>query len=778
MRKPALNLSTFALGAAIAWFASSHIDAELRFDPNGGQARALDLFGSDEKKSDAKAETSGELEWRQGSDAEPIIPVGVPSSFADLAEKVSPAVVNIRTKAEAPTRRHRPVHPLEELFRMPMPRGGGVGSGFVLNGDGYIVTNEHVVRGATSIEVEFSNGDKYDAVVVGADKKTDIALILVEGAEDLTSIPLGDSDEVRPGEWVVAIGNPFELDHTVTAGIVSAKHRSLHGPYDDFIQTDAAINPGSSGGPLVNLKGEVIGINSAIREGANTVGFTIPINMAKQILPQLHASGIVQRGWLGVVIQSLTPELAENFGLDERDGALINDVAPDGPAQRGGLRRGDVIVEFDGEKIEAMNELPRVVANTRVGSEVDVIVVRKGKRTTLDVTLGEMPGEDGILPASAPSRSQLGGLRLQPLTAELADRLGVEDSEGVLVSEVDPGTDRQVVDADGRQLFVLDSNGVRTIDLESVVQSTLPQSGVLPTQLRAWAWAIDDGGQLFAAAQHRRNEPDTGSVVRPWLTLDEGAGTWATLAAEAPVDLITPLGSNDDAAATAHPGTGDVWVWQSDGAGSRLARPALYRVAAGGGSAERIDLTGGPDRRMRVATLRRGARWYFAGGIDRRDASFTPLDEVWVLDLDAREWAMVAHLPEGRESMALAFGDDGALWAIGGRGEGGAELTDAFRVDTVSGEVLRVTPTGTAPSIIDGTRSWTVGGRLVGLDADDWVVWRPRRFHMLTLSGSEATWEGPCGTLDVGLAGTNQRAVRDHSTFLTLSDQSVFRLDL
>ena len=439
MGKLVPTLSTFAAGAAIAWLAAGYVDIRVEFDSSGSEARAFDLFGSDEKNASQGGATSG-LVWQQGSDTEPILPIGVPSSFADLAEKVSPAVVNIRTEADAPLMRGRPMHPFDEFFRTPPRRGGGVGSGFVLNDDGYIVTNEHVVRKATSVEVEFSNGEKFEATVVGADRKTDIALLRVMGAKDLTTIALGDSDAVRPGEWVVAIGNPFELDHTVTAGIVSAKHRSLHGAYDDFIQTDAAINPGSSGGPLVNLKGEVIGINTAIREGANTVGFTIPINMAKQILPQLYASGVVQRGWLGVVIQSLTPELAETFGLDERDGALVNDVAPDGPAQRSGLRRGDVIVEFNGERIEEMNELPRVVANTRVGSEVDVIVVRKGSRKTIEVTLGEMPGDDHFVPASAPSRSQLGGLRLQPLTNELADRLGADSSEGVLITEVDPGT--------------------------------------------------------------------------------------------------------------------------------------------------------------------------------------------------------------------------------------------------------------------------------------------------------------------------------------------------
>ena len=434
MRKIALTLTTFAAGAAVAFIAASYVSIDVQFDRNGGEAQALDLFGSDEK------EGRDGLKWKDGSDKPPIIPAGVPGSFADLAEAISPAVVNIRTEADAPRHSSRGRHPFGDFFPVPPFRGGGAGSGFVLNADGYIVTNEHVVRGATSIEVEFENGEKYDATLIGADKKTDVALIRVEGASDLTAVALGDSDDVRPGEWVVAVGNPFELDHTITAGIVSAKHRSLHGPYDDFIQTDAAINPGSSGGPLVNLKGEVIGINTAIREGANTVGFTIPINLAKQILPQLHASGTVTRGWLGVVIQTVTPDLADRFDLPNNEGALINDVAPDGPAQRGGLRRGDVIVEFNGERIKEMSELPLVVASAEVGSEVDVIVMRKGEREKVEVLLGKMPGEDGVLQASVSPRSQLGGLSLQPLTPALANRLGVDEAQGVLVAEVTPGT--------------------------------------------------------------------------------------------------------------------------------------------------------------------------------------------------------------------------------------------------------------------------------------------------------------------------------------------------
>jgi serine protease Do len=313
-----------------------------------------------------------------------------------------------------------------------------VGSGFVIREDGLIATNEHVVRNADQVTVEFGDGTKHTGEIVGFDRKTDIALIKVETKESLPIVAFGNSDKLRPGDWVVAIGNPFDLDHTVTAGIVSAKHRSLTGAYDDYIQTDAAINPGSSGGPLLNLSGEVIGINTAIREGANTVGFTIPINMAKKLIPQLLANGHVTRGWLGVVIQELSSDLADQFDIDDLEGALVNEVAAGGPAQKAGLRRGDVIIEFEGEKIESWNELPRVVASSAVGDKVDVVVIRDGKHKTVGVTLGELPGET-FTPASAPASSGL-GLHLQPLTDDIAERLSIDDAKGVIVSQVEPGS--------------------------------------------------------------------------------------------------------------------------------------------------------------------------------------------------------------------------------------------------------------------------------------------------------------------------------------------------
>lgn len=426
---------TITLAAAV-WLLADQVEIDLHLRDRG--IAHAEWFGSS-KDASADEAVADESIWQEGSGSPPIAPQGVPGSFADLAERVSPAVVSIHTEIPRSPLGRRRMHPFEDFLPIPRsPRGGGVGSGFVIRKDGLIATNEHVIRHADEIRVEFADGSKHVATVLGADRKTDIALIKVESDEDLPTVPFGDSERVRPGDWVVAIGNPFNLEQTVTAGIVSAKHRSLTGAYDDYLQTDAAINPGSSGGPLLNLSGEAIGINTAIREGANTVGFTIPINMAKKLIPQLLANGHVTRGWLGVVIQNLSPELAEQFDIEDNEGALVNEVAAGGPAQQAGLQRGDVIVEFEGEKIGSWNELPRVVASTPVGTDVAVVVVRNGKRKNIGVTLGELPGES-FTPASAPASTEL-GLHLQPLTDEIADRLEIDGAEGVLVAQVEPGS--------------------------------------------------------------------------------------------------------------------------------------------------------------------------------------------------------------------------------------------------------------------------------------------------------------------------------------------------
>ncbi len=408
------------------------------------------LMGRDETASEPNAVAADETFWQTESGIAPISPIGLPTTFADLAEQVSPAVVNIRTSQTVTGIPGMPPE-FEENFGFPFNFEGGqphtregAGSGFVISKDGYIVTNNHVVDGMDEIMVAFTDGSERVATVVGRDPKTDIALIKVEPGDHLRPIALGDSDAIRPGDWVVAIGNPFGLEHTVTAGIVSAKHRRdvIGGSYDDFIQTDAAINPGNSGGPLINLAGEVIGINTAINPRANTIGFTVPINMAKLILPQLKNKGSVTRGWLGVVIQGITPELAESFELASENGALVSKVLPDGPAADAGIERGDVIVEFNGQPIVEWRDLPRVVAETAVDEPVDVVVIRNGDRKNFDVKVGalEEPRLAGVVQEPDASSPAVFGLRAQNLTPEIAQQLGLADTAGVVVTEVEPGS--------------------------------------------------------------------------------------------------------------------------------------------------------------------------------------------------------------------------------------------------------------------------------------------------------------------------------------------------
>ncbi len=437
------RLGTLFLIALVAALLAQYLHVSV--DVRDNAAGAIDLFG------DGEAEPASQEApfWSERAVSPPALPPqGAPPSFADLAERVSPGVVNIQTrkKASGAGLGGAPSSPFEEFFfGMPfrerlIPRESK-GSGFVISPDGYIVTNNHVVEGVDEIQILFEDGVEREAEVAGRDPKTDIALLRVQSEKELFALPLGDSEAVRPGDWVVAIGNPFGLAHTVTAGIVSAKHRIIgQGSYDDFIQTDAAINPGNSGGPLINLSGEVIGINTAINPRANTIGFAVPVNMTKAILPQLRSQGHVTRGWLGVMIQEVTPELAEQFELDEPQGALVGRVMPDGPAAEAGIERGDVIVEFDGEAIESWNELPRVVAATPVDKKVRVTVLRDGRRKSLRVMVGTLEDDEVRKLASAPGSAETYGLRVQDLTPDLAEQLGVDEGHGVVVTQVEPGS--------------------------------------------------------------------------------------------------------------------------------------------------------------------------------------------------------------------------------------------------------------------------------------------------------------------------------------------------
>jgi serine protease Do len=438
-------------GVAVALVAGHLVEVDVRWSDN--TAHALDLFGSgDGGESAPQAVPPAKAFWQEGSGREPIVPQGVPNSFAELAESASRGVVNISAEKTIIG------HPLEEFFGMPnfpfqVPESPGLrerkqmvpslGTGFVISPDGYIVTNNHVIEDVDKITVKFNDRHELPAVVVGRDPKTDIALIKVDSKEPLYALPLGVSESVRPGEWVVAIGNPFGLEHTVTAGIISAKHRDIdQGAYDDYIQTDAAINPGNSGGPLINLAGEVIGINTAINPRANTIGFAVPIDMAKSILPQLLASGHVTRGWLGVVIQGLSPEIAEELELEEAKGALVSKVIDDGPAAQAGIRKMDVIREFDGQPVDDYDDLPRIVASTPVDKKVEIVVLRDGKRVTLrpKIAVLEEPEVQKTSATPAPERSEANdfGLRVQDLTDDVADRLGLEGAKGVVVTAVDP----------------------------------------------------------------------------------------------------------------------------------------------------------------------------------------------------------------------------------------------------------------------------------------------------------------------------------------------------
>ena len=378
---------------------------------------------------------------------------GTLPSFSDLAKRVGPSVVNISTtktvKRRPPgLRQFGPRDPFfddffEHFFEAPVQRPQkSLGSGFIINNDGYIITNNHVIEGADEIQVQLTDKRKFDAKIIGSDPKTDIAVIKIS-AKDLPSAPLGDSDKLQVGDWVVAVGNPFGLEHTVTAGIVSAKGRVIGaGPYDDFIQTDASINPGNSGGPLFNLQGEVVGVNTAIVAAGQGIGFAIPINMAKDLTPQLITSGKVTRAWLGVGIQEITPELAKSFNLPDQKGALVSNVFPDSPADRGGLKSGDVIRSFGGKEIVESHELPVMVAREPVGKEVPMKVLRDGKEQELKVMLGEMEKGQKMAEAVTKESSKELGLAVRDMTPEEVAELRLQPGHhGVVIVGVEPGSE-------------------------------------------------------------------------------------------------------------------------------------------------------------------------------------------------------------------------------------------------------------------------------------------------------------------------------------------------
>jgi len=386
------------------------------------------------------------------------MPAG-PTSFAMLAEAVSPHVVNISaTRVE----KGRSIHPFlgpdspfgqffgedfYEKFFGQLPeserRTNALGSGVIINEQGLILTNSHVIEKAEDIKIKTNAGKEYDANIIGQDPKTDLALIKVEPAEGFPPpAPLGNSDAIQVGDWVMAVGNPFGLGNTVTSGIISAKGRIIGaGPYDDFLQTDAAINPGNSGGPLYNMRGEVVGISTAIVAEANGIGFAIPINVAKALLPQLE-KGKVIRGYLGVSIQNITPELAKGLNLELEKGVLVADVIEGGPADNAGVQRGDVIVSLQGQSIEDIHELTRMVANLPPGTKAKVEVIRNGKTQTIPVELGTMPQEQPQTAQQEPEQEKgPWGLTVADLTPSLAEKFGhPSDEAGVVIVDIAAGS--------------------------------------------------------------------------------------------------------------------------------------------------------------------------------------------------------------------------------------------------------------------------------------------------------------------------------------------------
>jgi serine protease Do len=397
-----------------------------------------------ETRSEAKDDAASDAKYQM------VLP-----NFSALAKQVQPGVVNIRTvkttKEGGPVFRHFFGNPFgnREPNRDPFGEGGpgrefkqrSLGSGFIIDREGFIVTNNHVVENADQIKVRLADEREFDAKIIGRDSKTDLALIKIDDAKQISPLKMGDSEKLEVGSWVLAVGSPFGLEQTVTAGIVSAKGRFIGaGPYDDFIQTDASINPGNSGGPLLNMNAEVVGINTAIVAQGQGIGFAIPVNLAQNIIAQLKEHGSVTRGWMGVGIQDLTPELAQYYGIKDQKGVLVTQIFPGDPADKAGIKTKDVIIAVDGKPVGTSRELSSAVAGMAVGKEVPVRILRDGKEQTVKVQLAERKDTEQAARGQTPETEEL-GIRAVDLNPETARRFGVDENEkGVLVAAVKSGS--------------------------------------------------------------------------------------------------------------------------------------------------------------------------------------------------------------------------------------------------------------------------------------------------------------------------------------------------
>jgi len=444
----------------------------------------------------------------------PVWAYAPPAGYADLVAQVTPAVVLVKVTLK-PSARERamgqspfpPGSPFNDFFKrfgQPMPQAPqmrrprrALGSGFIISADGEVVTNNHVVKDAATVKVTLKNGKTYKAHVVGTDPMTDVALLKLDGVNGLSTVPFGDSSKLRPGDAVVAIGNPFGLGDTVTAGVISALGRDINsGPYDSYIQTDAAINRGNSGGPLFDTKGEVVGMNTAIYSpsgGSVGIGFSIPSNTVKSVVDQLRAHGAVERGWLGVQIQRVTPALASAMNLPKPEGALVAAVQPDSPAAAAGAQQGDVIISVNGTAIGKMHELPAIIAGIRPGTTADLRVIRKGKTVSLTVKIGKLsPDKLKVASVSKPqsSASNVLGITVQSLTPDLAGQLNLPKAErGVVITQVAP-----------------DSPNADRLRAGDVIEQAAGKSINTPQELDQ-ALAISDGGKSVLLRINRNGVP-------------------------------------------------------------------------------------------------------------------------------------------------------------------------------------------------------------------------------------------------------------------------------